>query len=67
MAAAVVSSWKSAGMLEVICEFAREQLVTSGELDATHDAHARWFLGYATAARIDFEGAGRRAAHDRIQ
>jgi predicted ATPase/DNA-binding XRE family transcriptional regulator len=55
------------GMLEVIREFAREQLVASGESAAAHDAHARWFLDYATAARIDFEGAGRRAAHDRIQ
>ncbi|HYI25155.1 MAG TPA: helix-turn-helix domain-containing protein, partial [Thermomicrobiales bacterium] len=54
-------------MLEVIREFAAEQLDAAGESAATHRLHAEWFLDYARAAREDFEGPNRREAHDRIR
>lgn len=54
-------------MLEVIREFAAEQLEAAGESDDIHRLHAEWFLDYVRAAREDFEGPDRREAHDRIR
>lgn len=54
-------------MLEVIREFAAEQIEAAGESDDIHRLHAEWFLDYAHAAREDLEGPNRREAHDRIR
>ncbi len=54
-------------MLEVIREFAAEQLDAAGETQAIHAAHAAWFLDDAHAARLAFEGPNRRDAHDRFR
>jgi predicted ATPase/DNA-binding XRE family transcriptional regulator len=54
-------------MLEVIREFATEQLAAAGEAAGIHTAHAHWFLDDAHAARMDFEGPNRRDAHDRFR
>jgi predicted ATPase/DNA-binding XRE family transcriptional regulator len=55
------------GMLETIREYARDALRASGEEDAIRNAHAAFCLEYATTARLDLEGAGRSAAHGRMQ
>lgn len=54
-------------MLEVIREFAAEQLDAAGEADDIQRLHAEWFLEYVRAAREDFEGPNRREAHERIR
>ena len=54
------------GMLEIIREFAYEQLVESGEVDQIRHAHAAYFLDFVTNARELIEGPERRAAHTKV-
>jgi len=54
-------------MLETIREYGHERLTASGEAATVGAAHATWFLRVATAAREQFEGPGRLAAHDRLR
>jgi len=44
------------GMLETIQAYAREQLASSGEMKALAEAHARYYLGLAEAARDELSG-----------
>jgi predicted ATPase/DNA-binding SARP family transcriptional activator len=66
-------------LLETVREYAAEQLALAGEIDATRDRHARFFVGLAEraapalfggvgdegwTARLDEESANIREAHD---
>jgi predicted ATPase len=53
-------------MLEIIREYARERLIERGEADRIQRAQAAYFLDFTTNARIQIDGAGRRAAHARV-
>lgn len=55
-------------LLEPIRQYAREQLVASGELDATTERHASFFLAFAEAHERDASvgGARRTAAADAL-
>jgi predicted ATPase len=56
-------------LLEPIRQYAREQLVASGELDATSERHASFFLAFAEAHERDASmgGARRMAAADALE
>jgi predicted ATPase len=54
------------GMLETIREYAGDALKDRGEEAAIRDAHADFFLEFATIARHELEGPGRAAAHGRM-
>jgi predicted ATPase/DNA-binding CsgD family transcriptional regulator len=43
-------------MLETIREYGREALAARGEVEATHQAHAAYYLALAEAAELEWEG-----------
>jgi non-specific serine/threonine protein kinase len=54
------------GMLETIREYAVEQLAATGQLGATRDAHARYFLGLAEQVERTLEGKDQAAGMRRL-
>jgi len=55
------------GMLETIREYGYERLVEAGEVDAARDAHASWFVTFATESAAQLDTAQRGSAHVRVQ
>jgi predicted ATPase len=55
------------GMLEVTRAFAREQLATSGEAEATSRAHAEWYLALTGAAEPALRGSRQLQWLDRLE
>jgi predicted ATPase len=54
-------------MLETIREFAHERLTGSGEADAIHDRHARYFLSIAERAETEMRQSARQAWYQRLE
>lgn len=53
-------------MLEVVREFAREELIRSGELESTIDRHTEYFLSYAEQASGHYAGRDQLPWLDRM-
>ncbi len=51
-------------VLETIRQFGEEQLVASGRMEATRDAHARWFREQVVRRWAAWDGPGQRAELD---
>ena len=56
-----------AGMLEMIREYALEQLTAAGELDSTRRRHAEHYAAFAEAARDHLYGPAQLATQDRLE
>jgi hypothetical protein len=59
-----VGSHARYGLLETIRQFAEEQLVATGTIDAVRDRHARYFAGQAVAHWDIWDGPRQRVALD---